>query len=121
MLSDRHRRILIAGLALFCAVTALWLYVLAPELGEQYPAFAAGSLRMLPVLAVLWIAFPEIKSAPGALLFIVALICGIAMMFKAGPRSLKFILPAIGVLMLLGYLRRFTSALGGGGRNRSAK
>lgn len=113
MHSDEHRRMLIAGLAVVFAAVAAWLHWLDPELGRQYPQFAAGTLRMLPVLMILWIAAPELRRGPGAIFFIIAVVVAIALLFRAGRSSIKFILPAIGVLMLLGYLRRFTSMLGG--------
>lgn len=117
MTSDSYRRTLIAVLAIVCAAAAIWLNWVDPELKKQYPQFAAGTLRMLPVLAVIWLAIPELRRGPGAIFFIIAVVVAIAMMFRAGRHGIKFILPAVGVLMLLGYLRRFTSLLGGKPRN----
>jgi hypothetical protein len=113
MLSDKYRRALIAVLAVVCAVAAAWLNWFDQDLGKQYPYFAASTLRMFPVLAVLWLAAPELRRGPGAIFFILAVVIAIAMVFRAGRSGVKFIVPAIGVLMFLGYLRRFTSLLGG--------
>jgi hypothetical protein len=41
------------------------------------------------------------------------MLCAVAMVFARGKTALKFLVPAIGALMLLGYLRRFTALLGG--------
>lgn len=113
MISDAYRRHVIAVLAVVMGGIAVWLRWIDPELGKQYPQFAAGTLRMLPVLVVLWIAAPELSRGPGAIFFIIGIVVAIAVMFQAGRHGIKFILPAIGVLMFLGYLRRFTSLLGG--------
>lgn len=113
MLSDRYRRIILGVATLFMAAIAFWLNVLDPALGEQYPQFAAGSVRMTPVLAVIWLAMPDVMRGPQALLFIVAVVCAVALMFKSGKTGLKFIVPAIGVLLFIGWLRRFTAILGG--------
>lgn len=113
MLSDQHRRHAIGVLCLLVGAIALWLNVLDPELGAKYAMFQSGSLRMVPVLAVLWLALPEMqKGGAGGILFLFAMLCAVAMVFARGKTALKLLVPAIGALMLLGYLRRFTALLG---------
>lgn len=111
---DQYRRHAIGILCLTVGAIALWLNVLDPDLGARYAMFQSGSLRMVPVLAVLWLAMPEIqKGGAGGILFMFAMLCAVAMVFARGKTALKFLVPAIGVLLVLGYLRRFTAALGG--------
>lgn len=114
---DQYRRHAIGVLCLAMGAIALWLHVLDPELGAKYAMFQSGSLRMVPVLAVLWLALPEMqKGGAGGILFLFAMLCAVAMVFARGKTALKFLVPAIGVLMLLGYLRRFTTLLSGKSR-----
>ena len=116
MLTDFHRRLILGILCLLMAAAAVWLNWINPELGEQYPQFRAGAIRMFPVLAVLWLAMPEMKRGPGSILFLFAALCAIVMVFSSGKTALKFLVPAISVLMLLGYLRKVTAIFGGSPR-----
>ena len=118
MLSDRHRRAIIGVLCLVLAVAALWLNIVDPELGDRYKAFQSGSIRMLPILAVLWLALPELNRGRGSLLFLAAFLCAAVLMLGIGKTGLKFAIPAIGLLLFIGYLRRFTALLGGGNSPR---
>jgi len=116
MITDRVRRLIVGILCLVLAVVAVWLNWLDPELGSRYPQFQAGALRMFPVLAVLWLAFPELNRAPGSIVILFVAIAAMALLFGRGKMGLKFLLPAISVLLVLGYLRRFTAKLTGGPR-----
>jgi hypothetical protein len=113
MLNDPQRRIIIGILCLLMAAAALWLNVLDPDTGANYPQFQSGSLRMAAVLAVLWLALPEMKRGPGGILFLFAMLCAVVMVFSKGKHALKFLVPAITVLLVLGYLRKLTAAFGG--------
>jgi hypothetical protein len=116
MLTDSHRRLILGVLAIVLAGVGVWLNWLDPELGAEHPMIAAGAIRMVPVLAVLWLAMPEMKRGPGGILFLFAFLCAIAVIFSSGKTALKFIVPAISVLLVLGYLRKLTTAFGGGPR-----
>lgn len=117
MLTDFHRRLILGVLCLLLAVVALWLNWLDPELGEAYPMFAAGSIRMFPVVGVLWLAMPEMNRGPGAILFLFAVLVAVVMIFSSGKTALKFLVPAISVLLVLGYLRKLTAVFGGAPRS----
>ena len=116
MLSERQRRLGVGILFLISAVVALWLNLIDRGLGARYTMLQASSLRMTPVLAVLWLAFPEMRRGPGGVLFLLAVVCAVALAFAKGKAALKFLIPAIIALFVLGYLRRFTTLLGGGPR-----
>jgi hypothetical protein len=113
MLTDSQRRVGVGLLCLLMAAVALWLNVIDKELGAEYPQFQSGALRMAAVLAVLWLAVPEMKKGPGAILFLFALLCAVAMLFSSGKTALKFLVPAVSVLLLIGYLRKVTAIFGG--------
>jgi len=112
MLTDAHRRLILGILCLLMAVIAVWLNWLDPELGEQYKQFQAGSIRMFPVLAVLWLAMPEMQRGPGSILFLFAVLVAVMLIFSSGKTALKFLVPALSVLLLLGYLRKLTAVFG---------
>lgn len=118
MLSDEQRRAVVGVMTVATAVAAVWLNWLDPALGDAYPQFASGTVRMAPVLAVVWLAMPEVRRGPGAIIFAVGLVVAIAMLFQSGKTGLRFLLPALGVLFVIGYLRRLTTLLGGSPTNR---
>lgn len=119
MLTDSHRRLILGILCLFMAAAALWLNWLDPELGDQYPQFQAGAVRMFPVLAVLWLAMPEMQRGPGSILFLFAALVAVMLIFSSGKTALKFVVPAVSVLLVLGYLRKLTAALSGKPREKT--
>src|SRR5262245_49042032 len=113
MFTDSQRRMIVGILCLLLAAVALWLNFLDRELGAKYPQFQSGALRMAAVLAVLWLAAPEMKRGPGGILFLFAFLCAVAMLFSHGKTALKFLVPAVAVLLVIGYLRKVTAIFGG--------
>jgi hypothetical protein len=110
MFTDSQRRMIVGILCLVLAAVAVWLNVLDPARGNENPAIQSGAVRMTAVLAMLWLALPEIQRGPRAILVLFAVLCVVAVVYRNG---LKFIVPAILVLLLLGYLRKFTAVVGG--------
>jgi hypothetical protein len=117
-LTDDYRRLIVGVLTVVVGFIALWLNVVDPALGDEYPQFAAGAIRMAPVLAVVWLALPEVRRGPGAILFMVGVVCAVAIAFKSGRTGLKFLVPALGVLMALAWFRRITAVLSGASTRR---
>jgi hypothetical protein len=111
MLTDSHRRLILGILCLFMAAVAVWLNWLDPELGDKHLQFQSGSLRMTAVLAMLWLALPEIQRGPRTVIFLFVTLCVVAVVFRNG---LKIAVPAISILLVLGYLRKLTAVFSGG-------
>jgi hypothetical protein len=101
-------------MAAFCAAAALWLNVIDPELGSRNPQFAGGASRMAFVLGMLCLALPDVMRGPAVFLYMLVGVAAVAAVFKGGRHSLKIIVPAMMVLGILSFLRRFT----GGPRRR---
>jgi hypothetical protein len=113
MLTDSHRRLILGLLCLLMAAVAVWLNWIDPELGSRYPQYKGGAIRMFPVLAVLWLAMPEMKRGPGSIIFLFAVLVAVMLIFSSGKTALKFVVPAVSVLLVLGYLRKLTAVFGG--------
>lgn len=109
-------RTIIGALALAMIAAALWLNVLDPATGERYPQFAGGTARMGLVLAVLWLAVPDVLRGPAPFLYMLGGLLAVALVFRSGKNALRILVPAMGILGVLGFLRRFTSA---GAKDRS--
>lgn len=109
----QFQRNVLGALTIALGLVALWMYQLQPELSERYAAIASGCARMTPVLAVLWLALPDAQKGPRVWLFILVAICAVAFLFKSGRAGVKFLIPALIALAVLGFLRRFTDALTG--------
>ena len=97
-------------MALALAACAVWLNLLDPAAGERYPQFAGGTARMALVLAVLWLAIPDVLRGPAAFLYLLGGVLAVALLFRSGKNALRIVIPAMAVLGALGFLRRFTSA-----------
>lgn len=104
------QRLIIGALAVVMIVLALWLNVFDPAAGHRYPAFAGGTVRMALVLSVLWLAIPDVVRGPAAMLYMLGAVVAVALLFKSGKNALRILIPAMGVLGVLGFLRRFTTA-----------
>lgn len=107
------RRTILGIMAVVMACIAAWLNYFSPEVGERYAAIAAGSLRMTPILAVLWLALPEKFNGPRLWIFVGVAVCAVAFLFRPGRAGVKFLVPMLIGLAALAFLRRITAALTG--------
>jgi len=102
----RRHAVGIFALGLFAAAAALWIW--APQQGVVYQ-FEANFLRVGALLAVLWLAYWDLKRIPPWLWGVFLLMLAVVIV---KPRSLIFIVP---IALLLGMLHpRVWSS----GRNR---
>jgi hypothetical protein len=106
-----YRRWTLGLLAAACGAVALWSYFWG---GDDYKFLTSACVRIGFILAVLCLALPDVMRGPAVLLYILAGIAAVAAMFRGGRHTLKILVPALTVLGILSFLRRFT-----GGPRRS--
>lgn len=100
-----YRRWILGGLAVVCGVLAAGSYLFG---GDEYQVLTASSARIGLILAVLWLALPDVMRGPAVFLYMLVGVVAVAAVFKGGRHSLKIIVPAMMVLGILSFLRRFT-------------
>ena len=103
-----YRRWILGVLTVVLGVAALWLNVFDADLGGRYPQFAGGTMRMAFVLAILWLALPDVLRGPALFFYLLVAVVAVVAMIKGGKNSLKLIVPAMMLLGVLSFLRRFT-------------
>jgi hypothetical protein len=103
-----YRRWVLGILAVVMGAAAIWLNLIDPELGSRNPQFAGGTMRMAFVLAILWLALPDVLRGPALFFYLLVAVVAVVAMIKGGKNSLKLIVPAMMLLGVLSFLRRFT-------------
>jgi len=104
--SRDYRRWILGGLAVACGVVALWSYFWG---GDEYQMLTASSARIGFILAVLCLALPDVMRGPAVFLYMLAAVAAVAALFRGGRHSLKILVPAMVLLGILSFLRRFTA------------
>jgi predicted outer membrane lipoprotein len=109
-----YRRWILGFLTVAFALAAIWLNFV-DDYGNQM--VAASSVRITVVLAILWLALPDVMRGPAVFFYMLVAVVAVAAMVKGGKNSLKILVPAMFVIGVLSFLRRFT---GGGSPRRGA-
>jgi len=100
-----YRRWILGGLTVAFGFAALWLNFV-DDYGNQM--VAASSARITFILAVLWLAMPDVLRGPAVFFYMLVAVVAVAAMVKGGKNSLKILVPAMLVIGVLSFLRRFT-------------
>lgn len=92
----RRHAIGIIAVILLLAAVGLWL---CPDIGERALGLQAAFFRVGALMAVLWMAYPDVRRIPAWILAVVPLLLAIVAL---RPRLFPYILP---VILLIAVLR----------------
>jgi hypothetical protein len=97
----------VISLALLITASVIWLRPGEP--GASANTFASGCLRIGLLLAALWLALPQVLALfvrfPPWLIFTSL---GLAILVVLNPKSLTYVIPLAGILLLLHFFGYFT-------------
>jgi hypothetical protein len=103
-----YRRWALGAIALLFGIAAIW-FNFVDDYDNQM--VAASSARLAFIFAVLWLALPDVMRGPAMFFYMLVAVVAVAAVIKGGKNSLKLIVPAMLVLGILSFLRRFTGTL----------